>query len=107
MAIGRIITTEWFERHPHALTTDTNGRKKARPQAAEMPNEETRFGDLLLLPMLMEYLLADNTLTTPAQCSFVSEMAIYRRTDWSVLPQVSASMSASMSASIDSLWLWT
>jgi hypothetical protein len=26
--VVRFITTEWFERHPRALTTDTNGRKK-------------------------------------------------------------------------------
>jgi hypothetical protein len=29
IAIRRIITTEWFERQPRALTTDTNSRKKA------------------------------------------------------------------------------
>src|SRR5580704_16588084 len=28
IAIRRIITTEWFERHPRAPTTDTHGRKK-------------------------------------------------------------------------------
>jgi hypothetical protein len=48
--------------------------------------------------------VADNTLTTPEQCAFVSEMAIYRRTDWSVLPQCQR---FHVNASIDSLWLWT
>jgi hypothetical protein len=62
IAIRRIITTEWFERHPRALTTDTYGRKKTLSKSGTFYWESIKGDSFPETNFLYEFLMKSSGL---------------------------------------------